>query len=544
MGIFKHLNIGLKLAALISILLVLMLIISWLNIGRMQRIGDELEAIAEVDLPLTKTITEVNIWQLEQGILFEKAHHLAIEADMQRLDTVVAKFSQYARKVNDLLQKARRIAHSAHQRTLPQGQANAIERIETHIDVILEKYGNYEEHTGQVFDRLRKRDTAAADLLHHRVEKEEEELHQELHQFLMSIEDFTEASTLAARDHENVAVKQAQAITGISLLFGIITSTLLIQSITRPLGVLSAATRNVAKGDFDVVLDIDYRDGRDEIGRLAEAFLTMTRTLKAYIDKLARTTAARERIESELNIARDIQLGILRRSFNEIKKHRALDIFATVEPAREVGGDLYDFRLVEDNRLFFAIGDVSGKGIAASLFMAVTATLIKAVARSIEDPGRMLKLVNDELSEDNEACMFVTLFCGVLNTETGEVLYANGGHNPPLLLHRDGNCDFIEVKSGVSLGVMKGADFETQKLYLEREDSLFLYTDGVTEAMNESEELFSDVRLKEILEDKQQMNMKSMVLKVMSEIKDFSKGQRQSDDITMLALRYTAARLT
>ncbi|MCP4627555.1 MAG: PP2C family protein-serine/threonine phosphatase [bacterium] len=542
MRIFKHLQIGLKLAGLISILLVLILVISWLNIGHMARIGDELKAITGVDIPLGKAVTEVTIGQLEQAIRYERALRLAAEGDKRGLATAVAEFANYAQLVNKVLDKARADMDGAHRRTLPEGMQDVVKSIETQLDAIAQEHDAYEDHVRQVFNHLRKTDLASAYALLERVEKKDEELDHRLEQFLLNIESFTETSAAAARDHEIVAARQARVITGISLFFAIITSFVLIRSITRPLKVLIAATRNVAEGDFDVELNIDWRGARDELAKLAGAFLTMTQALKQYINKLAETTAAKERIESELNIARDIQLSILRKNFEAFEERRELDIFAVVESAREVGGDLYDFSFVDNNRFFFAIGDVSGKGVPASLYMAVTSTLIKAVARRIEEPGRMLKLVNDELAEENDACMFVTLFCGVIDTDTGEVVYANAGHNPPLLLRHSGECDFIRVKPGVSAGAMEGMDFETHRLRLEPGDSLFLYTDGVTEAMNRSEELFSSERLKNSLINQQGTGMEDMVAGVLAEVKDFSRGVPQFDDITMLALRYTAGK--
>lgn len=174
----------------------------------------------------------------------------------------------------------------------------------------------------------------------------------------------------------------------------------------------------------------------DEVGDLAASFASMKDALKKHIADLTTATAARERIESELRIARDIQMSILPKIFPPFPDRAELDVFAAIVPAREVGGDLYDFFFVDGHRFCFLIGDVSGKGVPAAFFMAVTKTLIKVVAEREPDPGRILTTVNDELSADNDSCMFVTLFLAILDTRTGRLEFGNAGHNAPLLLRQ------------------------------------------------------------------------------------------------------------
>jgi sigma-B regulation protein RsbU (phosphoserine phosphatase) len=271
---------------------------------------------------------------------------------------------------------------------------------------------------------------------------------------------------------------------------------------------------------------------------MAAGFAAMQTSLKAYIQKLTETTAAKERMESELNIAREIQMSILPKIFPPFPDHPEFDLFAFIEPAREVGGDFYDFFQIDPAHLCFVIADVSGKGVPASLFMAVTKTLVKATAREGITPADILTQVNQELASDNETSMFVTIFCGILNIDNGEVLYANAGHNPPLLVRKGGEVSCLENSGGLVMGAMEGVCYQGERLVLEPGESLFLYTDGVTEAMNAKEEMFSEERLQKELASLHQESIEALVKGVMGKITDFSEGFPQSDDITMMVLRY------
>ena len=307
-------------------------------------------------------------------------------------------------------------------------------------------------------------------------------------------------------------------------------------SITRPLRALTHKTHDISSGNLDV--ELPPAKSRDEVGQLSESFNSMRLALKEYIEQLTEATAAKERIESELKIAREIQMSTLPKIFPPFPDDPQIDLFALIEPAREVGGDFYDFFSVDDDRLCFVIGDVSGKGVPASLFMAITKTLIKVTTTPDSGPEEILYRVNNELARDNEASMFVTVFLGILNKNTGEVHYANGGHNLPLIMHEKDGIEFIERTKGVVVGAMEDMDFEVGSLQLSPGDSLFLYTDGVTEAMNEQEELFSDPRLKEDLEAFQGQGPRKVADGIMGKIADFTKGAAQSDDITMLILQF------
>jgi sigma-B regulation protein RsbU (phosphoserine phosphatase) len=307
-------------------------------------------------------------------------------------------------------------------------------------------------------------------------------------------------------------------------------------SITRPLRVLSKATELIGSGNLDI--EIPPIKSRDEVGKLADSFNYMKSSLKKYITELTETTAAKERIESELKIAHDIQMGMLHKLFPPFPERKEFDIYATLYPAREVGGDLYDFFFIDDDHICFTVGDVSGKGVPAAFFMAVSKTLIKTRATREVTPDVVLTRLNQDLSTDNPSMMFVTLFFAILNVRTGEVIYSNGGHNPPYLVTRKGFCTPLKNTAGMVLGVMEHATFESEAIFLEKGDKLFLYTDGVTEAINRNENLFSEKRLVDALTSCADMKARKLVEEISRRVEAFTEGMEQFDDITMLALEF------
>jgi len=305
--------------------------------------------------------------------------------------------------------------------------------------------------------------------------------------------------------------------------------------ITLPILKLKEGVQIVGKGNLDYRLDIKTGD---EIEELAFSFNKMAEDLKNHIEHLKRVTAENERIESELKIARNIQASMLPRVFPPFPERREFDIFATMVPAKEVGGDLYDFFFIDGNRLCFLIGDVSGKGVPAALFMAITKILLKREAMQGVFPDEILARVNSVIVPDNDACMFVTLFCAVLDTKTGRIEYANGGHNPPLLARASGDFEYMNVSCGFVVGAMKEVNFKKGIDVLGEGDTIFLYTDGVTEAMNPNKEMFSEGRLRKVLCELKGGDPIAIVEGVRHSIDVFTQGAQQSDDITMLALRF------
>ncbi|MBM4277402.1 MAG: HAMP domain-containing protein [Deltaproteobacteria bacterium] len=308
------------------------------------------------------------------------------------------------------------------------------------------------------------------------------------------------------------------------------------RTITGPLRKMAQVTHDIGTGNLDFELP-PVKSG-DEVGKLTEAFQYMKTSLKDYIKQLTETAASKEKIESELKIAHDIQMSILPKVFPPFPDRKEFDIYATIEPAREVGGDFYDFFFIDPDHLFFVIADVSGKGVPAALFMAMTKTLIKSISVPGMQPGEILTKVNYELNQANESCMFVTTFCGILNTKTGEVHYTNAGHNPPLLIRQGEEATYIEGGRNVMVGAVENYVFKTDRLIMESGDVLFMYTDGVTEAMNEREELFSDERLRGEIVSLQDKPIREMIAGVKEEVISFAQGAPQSDDIAMMILIY------
>ncbi len=332
----------------------------------------------------------------------------------------------------------------------------------------------------------------------------------------------------------------------IALIFaaGILIAYLLANTISRHLRKLTEYAKELPTHDFSgsetepSSIEPLARRYKDEGGGLAEAFLFMEDSLRHYIKDLRETTAAKERIESELQIARDIQMSILPKIFPPFPDRKELEIHATMRPAKEVGGDFYDFFFVDDDHLFFSLGDVSGKGVPASLFMAVTKTFLRATVDIGIEPDYVMTYVNNKLCEGNDSCMFVTMICGVLNVRTGEVFCADGGHNPSLYIRLPDEVEFMDLPRSMALGVMEEMQYKMKQFVMRPGETIFMYTDGVTEAMNVNNELFSDERLKDDMFRMKELSVRQICDNMMESIDDFARGAPQADDITMLVLRF------
>ncbi|MEQ8176165.1 MAG: SpoIIE family protein phosphatase [Syntrophomonadaceae bacterium] len=250
------------------------------------------------------------------------------------------------------------------------------------------------------------------------------------------------------------------------------------------------------------------------------------------------TLRSKELIESELSVAREIQMSIVPKIFPAFPERPEFDLYAILEPAKEVGGDLFDFFLMDDDHLCFTVGDVSGKGVPASLFMAVTKTLIKAKADIDLGPEDILYQVNNELCDDNESCMFVTVFLGILTISTGSIVYSNGGHNTPYLVRNNGEVEALPKIPGLALGVMEEYPYVFAELKLNEGDSLVMFTDGIPEAMNPVGELLTEARLEDILRGSEKKNSRDQVRHILDSTRQFVNGASQSDDITLLVIKY------
>ncbi len=339
------------------------------------------------------------------------------------------------------------------------------------------------------------------------------------------------------------------ALVALLTLFAIIylLSKRLSNRFVRPIQKMTTGVREIASGDLNRKLDIKTGD---ELEHLADCFNSMTDELKNYMENLARTTAEKKRIETELNVATDIQLSVLPHDFDF---HRDdFGIYATMHAAKEVGGDFYDFYLLDDRHLAITVADVSGKGVPAALFMMRSKTIIKNLAlmtTSPDDAAAVLDLANQQLCQDNDELMFVTVFFGVLDVVTGEFIYANGGHNPPLISRKSGEqteWNYLhENEKSHSLGISENVTFTMKKFTLMPGDMMFLYTDGVTEAMDTDGNLYGEERLKQCLNhtETSAVPIEDILASVRADIKKHVNGADQSDDITMMGIRYMGSGL-
>ena len=306
-----------------------------------------------------------------------------------------------------------------------------------------------------------------------------------------------------------------------------------IRSATKPLSFLSESTQEVAKGNFDTPLPtFKYND---EITQLRDSFGTMQQSLKRYVEELKETATSKATIESELNIAHHIQMAMLPKTFPAFPHRDEIEIYGMLTPAKSVGGDLYDFFL-RDDELFFCIGDVSGKGVPASLVMAVTRTLFRNIAAHVEAPHLIVETMNTALCDGNDSNMFVTLFVGALNLRTGRLLYCNAGHDAPYLQDMLLQCD-----PNLPIGVMSDWPFSEQEIDIVPSSTVFLYTDGLTEAENARSEQFERQRVIEIVSSSiaEAYSPQELVETMTAAVRQFVGETEQSDDLTMLAIKYT-----
>ena len=276
----------------------------------------------------------------------------------------------------------------------------------------------------------------------------------------------------------------------------------------------------------------------DEVELLADSFRKMEEDMISYIREFMKATAEKERIGAELNVATQIQADMLPRIFPAFPERKEFDIYATMDPAKEVGGDFYDFFLVDDDHLAVVIADVSGKGVPAALFMVIAKTLIKNHAQNRETPGEVFTQTNAQLCEGNDAGLFVTAWMGVLEISTGKFVYVNAGHNPPLLKRAGGQYEWLKSRPGFVLAGMEGIRYRENTLELMPGDTLYLYTDGVTEATSSAQELYGEERLQAALNEASELPVSQLLPRIKNCIDTFVGDAEQFDDITMLGLQY------
>ena len=285
----------------------------------------------------------------------------------------------------------------------------------------------------------------------------------------------------------------------------------------------------ITEGDLDEVVDVR---SHVEFASLSDDINSTVGTLKKYIADAA------ARIDAELAFAKAIQHSALPSVFPPYPNRKEFDIWATMDTAKEVGGDFYDFYFVNEDTLAFLIADVSGKGIPAAMFMMNAKAVLKSYAESGLEVNKTFTLANEKLCEGNEAGMFVTAWMGLLNTKTGEVTFANAGHNPPLVRHGDGSFEYLKVRAGFVLAGMEGVKYRKNELQLAANDVIYLYTDGVTEATNINDELYGEDRLLNLLNANKDATMEELCKLILDDVFAFTGEAPQFDDITMVALKY------
>ncbi len=358
---------------------------------------------------------------------------------------------------------------------------------------------------------------------------------------------FTGDSMTLPLTHQIVKYGTIVFIVGLTSLF--VFCTWAIYRHVKPLQQFAESAISIAEGNLDTPLPEIH--SKDELLQLRNAFDHMLHSLKQHINDLQDTTASKERLQSELKIAHDIQMGMIPTTFPQ---RQDLDLFASMTPAKEVGGDLYDF-IIEGDELFFIIGDVAGKGVPASLYMAVTRTLFRNLAgrsaegrlqsKNYQSAANIVREMNHAIASTNDSYIFVTVFVGVLDMKTHYLTYCNAAHNAPVMITTEGECSLLEVETNLPIGVEDRYDYEEQQVDFPPGSALLLYTDGLTEAMyfsnDGSRKLFGEHR---VLHDVEK-NSKASAIEVIDFLKQhvsvFADGTEQSDDLTMLFLRHGTA---
>ena len=307
------------------------------------------------------------------------------------------------------------------------------------------------------------------------------------------------------------------------------------RTISKPIIRLTDTVKNTGEGDFDKKSDIDTRD---EIGDLARGFNKMQDDLKLYTENLQTVTAEKERISAELNVATQIQADMLPRIFPPFPQKKEIELFASMTPAKEVGGDFYDFFLIDEDHLALVIADVSGKGVPAALFMVISKTLIKNRVMQGGTPAQILHDVNNQLCEGNEADMFVTCWLGIFEFSTGILTAASAGHEFPAVCGPDRNFELFKDKHGFVLAGMEGARYRDYQIQLEQGGSLFVYTDGVPEATNAENEMFGAERMLASLNRSADKNPEVFIREVGAAVTAFTGEAPQFDDVTMVGMTW------
>ena len=332
------------------------------------------------------------------------------------------------------------------------------------------------------------------------------------------------------------------ALATVTLVLILALAYLFTRTVVRPINQLAKATGSFVsekQGNWSrsAISQLKIRTG-DEIENLAVSVRQMEREINTYIDDLTRVTAERERIGAELDVARNIQASMLPCIFPPFPQRKEFSIFATMDPAKEVGGDFYDFFLVDDDHLALVMADVSGKGVPAAMFMVIAKTLLKNAAQTGASPKEVLEKVNDQLCENNDAEMFVTVWLGILDLVTGRMTYCSAGHNPPVVVRRGSRPELLRSKAFLVMGAKETAKYGSFEVDLEPGDRILLYTDGITEANDDYNGFYGTDRLMDVMAGNGDMTPEGQIESVSADVAEFTNGAEQFDDMTMLLLRY------
>ena len=321
----------------------------------------------------------------------------------------------------------------------------------------------------------------------------------------------------------------------ITALFILVYIFILVYTVVRPIRLITHETAHFARHKGFLSGKLKQIRGNNELGILSRAVEKMSVDMQKYIDDLTHATAEKERLSAELNVATQIQANMLPQIFPPYSRCPDLELYATMDPAKEVGGDFYDFFMIDDDHFAIIVGDVSGKGVPAALFMVIAKTLLKNACVQKLGPAQIFELVNNQLCEGNDAGLFVTCWLGILRLSTGELRFANAGHTPPLWCH-EGSFNYLHSKPNLMLAGMEGAPYKEHSVVMAAHDRLFVYTDGITEATNASNELYGEERLLSAIQKTKSLSTRDALDSVRKDIDAFVKEAAQFDDITMLEL--------
>lgn len=316
--------------------------------------------------------------------------------------------------------------------------------------------------------------------------------------------------------------------------FIVTTVTEVSKRLTKPLNQFAKAAGEVGSGKFNT--ELPQITSKDEIGELYNSFKRMQVELNNYIENLKATTAEKEKMQSELRIAHQIQMDMVPKIFPPFPERDDVDLFAVLDTAKEVGGDLYDFFFIDDERIVVLVGDVAGKGVPASLFMAVTRTLIRSKFTKGISTAKVVDQINRDLMQNNDSQLFVTLLLCIIDLKTKELEYTSGGHNPAYIVSEDGAITTLKDRHGMALGLFDVMPYTSSTYQMKQGDKFILYTDGVNEAMDKNGDIYDYKRFENMLGKIKDLSAKESIEIILKDIKKFAEGAEQSDDITLMVV--------